>query len=142
MAYDQGVLEIMSPSMRHETIKRLIGRMVEMFTLELDIEIRSVSSTTFNREDLEKGIEADECYYIRNAESIRGIEEIDLAIHPPPDLAIEIDISRSSQIKTGIYAALQVSEVWQYDGDRFTCLHGAMVSMWKSKVARCCRNSL
>jgi Uma2 family endonuclease len=82
----------------------------------LGIDIRSVSATTFQRADLEKGIEADECYYIEAAAAIRDVDDIDLAVHPPPDLAIEIDISRRSQIKLGIYAALQVREVWRYDG--------------------------
>jgi Uma2 family endonuclease len=123
LAYDQGVLEIMSPSTLHETVKKLIGRMVETFTLEGDIELRSVSSTTFKRHDLETGIEADECYYVQGAAAVRDVEEIDLSIHPPPDLAIEIDISRSSRIKLGIYAALQVPEVWRYDGEVIHVLH-------------------
>ena len=65
MTYDRGVLEIMAPSKLHEQVKRLIGRMVEVFTEELNIDIESASSTTFKREDLERGFEADECYYIR-----------------------------------------------------------------------------
>jgi Uma2 family endonuclease len=117
MAFDQGVLEIMSPSSTHEFIKNLIGRFVETFTLEMDIDIRSVSSTTFRRPDLEKAVEADECYYIQSVEKIRGVDEIDLSIHPAPDLAIEVDITRSSTIKQGIYAALHVPELWEFDGE-------------------------
>jgi Uma2 family endonuclease len=116
MAYDQGVLEIMSPSLSHEAVKCLIGRMVETYTFERSIEIRSVGSTTFKRDDLAKGIEGDECYYVQGAAAIRGVEVIDLLFHPSPDLAIEVDISRSSRIKLGIYAALKVKEVWRYDG--------------------------
>jgi Uma2 family endonuclease len=122
LAYDQGFLEIMSPSMLHESIKSLIGRMIEVFSLEMDIDIRTVGSTTFQRRDLEKGLEADECYYIQSAAAVRGVEAIDLAIHPPPDLAIEVDISRSTQIKLGIYAALPVGEVWRCDGQQIHVL--------------------
>ena len=116
MAYNEGVLEIMSPSPWHETIKRLIGRMVETLTEELNIDIRSVSSTTFKREDAERGIEADECYYIDHAQAVRGKAEIDLTVDPSPDLAIEVDISRSSMNKLDIYSTLGVGEIWQYDG--------------------------
>lgn len=116
IAYDRGILEIMSPSKLHETIKKLIGRMIEAFTEELNIEIASVSSATFKRADLQRGFEADECYYIQNAAAIRGRDEIDLAVDPPPDLAIEIDISRSAMDKFGIFGALGVPEVWRYDG--------------------------
>jgi Uma2 family endonuclease len=122
LAYDQGILEIMSPSTLHETIKKLIGRMVEVFTLELNIELRRVSSTTLNRHDMQKGIEADECNYVQGAAAVRRVEEIDLAIHPPPDLAVEIDISRSSRIKLAIYGALPVVEVWRYDGESLRVL--------------------
>ena len=118
MTYDRGVLEIMAPSKLHEQVKGLIGRMVEVFTEELNIDIESVGSTTFKREDLERGFEADECYYIQHAVEVRGKDEIDLLIDPPPDLVIEVDISRSSLSKFGLYGALGVPEVWRYDGER------------------------
>jgi Uma2 family endonuclease len=118
MTYDRGVLEIMAPSKLHEQVKGLIGRMVEAFTEEFDIDIESVGSTTFKRADLERGFEADECYYIQHAAEVRGKDEIDMRIDPPPDLLIEVDISRSSLSKFGIYGALGVPEVWRYDGER------------------------
>jgi Uma2 family endonuclease len=116
-AYNEGVLEIMSPSLEHERVKRLIGRLIETLTLELGIELVSASATTFNREDLRKGLEADECYYLANADAVRHKDNIDLSIDPPPDLVVEIDISSRSMDKFPIYAALRVPEIWQYDGD-------------------------
>ncbi len=125
IAYDRGVLEIMAPSKVHENVKRLIGRMIEAFTEELNIEIESVSSTTFTREDLERGFEPDECYYIEHAAVVRGKDHIDMTVDPPPDLIIEIDISRSSLNKFGIYSALGIPEVWRYEGEslRLYILH-------------------
>ncbi len=116
MTYDQGVLEIMSPGMPHEIAKRLIGRMIETFTLCREIEIRSSSSTTFLMSGLQRGFEADESYYIQHASELRGIREIDLTIRPPPDLVIEVDISKSSIAKKGLFAAMKIPEVWRYDG--------------------------
>jgi Uma2 family endonuclease len=125
ITYDRGVLEIMSPSKLHENVKRLIGRMIEVFTETLNIDIESASSTTFKREDLERGFEADECYYIQHAAEIRAKDDIDMTVDPPPDLIIEVDISRSSLNKFGIYRALAVPEVWRYDGEslRLYALH-------------------
>ena len=117
IAYDRGVLEIMSPSKVHEQIKGLLGRMIEIFTEELGIDICTVGSTTFRREDVKRAIEADECYYIKNAPAVREKDDIDLAIDPPPDLAVEIDISRTSAWKLDIYGALGIVEVWRYDGN-------------------------
>jgi Uma2 family endonuclease len=117
MAYDAGALEIMSPSVHHESVKRLIGRFIETYTLEAEIEVRSVGAATFKRKDLLKGVEADECYYIQDVEAVQGIDKIDLLIYPPPNLAVEVDISRSSTIKLGIYEALGLGEVWHYDGE-------------------------
>ena len=116
MAYEEGTLEIMSPSNLHETIKRIIGRFIETFTEVLDIDIRSAGSTTFKLEARRRGFEADESYYIQQEAAVRGSEEIDLGVDPPPDLVLEVDLSRSSFGKLGIYWSLQVPEVWLYDG--------------------------
>jgi Uma2 family endonuclease len=115
----------MSPSKGHEHIKRLIGRLIEAFTEELNIDIESASSTTFKREDVERGFEPDACYYIAHAAMVRGKDEIDMMVDPPPDLIIEVDISRSSLNKFGIYRALAIPEVWRYDGEtlRLYVLH-------------------
>lgn len=117
MTYDQGVLEIMSPGMPHETAKRLIGRMIESFTLCHGIEIRSSSSTTFKRSELQRGFEADESYYIQHVRELRSVEEVDLSIHAPPDLVVEIDMTGTSLPKKELLAAMGVPEVWRYDGE-------------------------
>jgi Uma2 family endonuclease len=116
--YDRGDLEIMSPSSEHEWIHRLIGRMIETYTEELGIPVRSAGSTTLKSELKKRGLEPDECYYIANESAVRGLDEIDLSVNPPPDLAIEVDISASSLDQLGIYAALGVPEVWMCDGAR------------------------
>jgi Uma2 family endonuclease len=114
--YDRGCLEIMSPSETHEWLKRLLGRMIEMTTVELDIPIRSSGSTTLKTELEQRGLEPDECYYVANEPRVRGRDEIDLRVDPPPDLAIEVDISSSSLDQLSIYADLGVPEVWLCDG--------------------------
>jgi Uma2 family endonuclease len=122
LTYNQGTLEITVPLPPHESYKKLIGRFVEAATEEAETEIRSLGSTTWSREDLAKGLEADECYYIQNEPLVRGKREIDLTQDPPPDLAIEINHTSSSIDRLAIYAALQVPEVWRYDGTTFTIL--------------------
>ena len=120
LAYDRGRLEIMSPSYEHENVKGFIGRLVEAYAEECEIDVATAGSTTLSREDLERGIESDECYYIANAPRIRGKSDIDLPQDPAPDLAIEIDITRSSIDKLSICAALGIREVWLSDGSRVT----------------------
>jgi Uma2 family endonuclease len=137
LTHNNGVLEIWIPLPPHESYKRLLGRLVEVITEELDIEIRSLSSATWSREDLLKGVEADECYYIQNEAIVRGKMNIDLTIDPPPDLAIEIDISSPSLPRLPIYAALSVPEVWQFDGKNFKILEwvtGEYISQIQSKA--------
>ena len=118
LTYDRGLLEIMTPLAPHERNSRLIGRLVEALTEELNIEICSLGSLTCKREDLARGLEPDECYYIQNEPVIRSLEQIDLNQDPPPDLAIEIDITSSSINRLALYASLGVPEVWRYDGSR------------------------
>ena len=114
LTYDRGTLEIMSPSEEHEGRKRLVGRFIEVFTEELNIDIKSMSSTTLQSELKERGLEADESYYVQNEPRVRG-KRVDLTRDPPPDLAIEIDLRRSAIDRMGIYAALGVPEVWAFE---------------------------
>ena len=67
---------------------------------------------------MDRGFESDESYYIQHAADVLGKDEIDLLIDPPPDLLVEVDISRSLLRKFGIYSVLGVPEVWRYDGER------------------------
>lgn len=122
LTYDRGKLEIMTPLAPHESSKKLIGRFVEAATEELNVEIRSLGSLTCKREDLARGLEPDQCYYIQNERVVRELDQIDLSQNPPPDLAIEIDITSSSINRLDIYVALGVPEVWRYNGSRLTIL--------------------
>ena len=117
MTYDRGMLELMSPSRDHESIKRLIGRMIETFTEEMNIPFRSLSASTWQRRDLAKGLEADECYYILNHHRVCQRREVDLNVDPPPDLAVEVEVSRSRLSRMNIYAALGIPEVWRWRKD-------------------------
>jgi Uma2 family endonuclease len=113
-------MEIMSPSGWHEQVKSIVGRLLEIYCFESEIPVRSFGSVTCKRDDLERGIEPDECYYIRSDPGTGAT--LDLKIHPPPDLAIEVDITRSSIAREPIYAALGVPEIWRFDGKRMTVL--------------------
>ncbi|WP_089939113.1 Uma2 family endonuclease [Candidatus Entotheonella palauensis] len=117
LAYDGGVLEITMPSDRHETHKKLLERMIETLTEELELPVKSFGSTTLNREDLERGAEPDSCYYIQNVNRIVG-RQIDLSMDPPPDLIIEVDISSPSGRRFDIYRQLGVPEIWRYSNGR------------------------
>ncbi len=116
LTYDRGNLEVMTVSPPHEMWKKLLARLLEALTEEMNIPILSLGNTTFRREDAERGLEPDECWYIQQEALMRHKEEIDLAIDPPPDLVIEVEVSRSILDRLNILAALGVPEVWRYDG--------------------------
>lgn len=118
MTYDEVTLEVMRASQEHERFKKLIAQLVEAFTAELGIPHRSLRSTTWRRSDLSKGLEADECYYIRNHRLVSLRARVELGREPPPDLAIEVVVHHGDVDKMPIYAALGVSEVWVWhDGE-------------------------
>jgi hypothetical protein len=96
----------------------LLGRMIETLTLELGLPLQSAGSTTLDLEDLDRGVEADRCYYLEHESLVRNKEDIDLTVDPPPDLAIEIDVSRSSLKRLAIFAALRIPEVWRFDQEK------------------------
>jgi Uma2 family endonuclease len=111
IAYDQRMLEIVMPLAEHEDAKEIISDLLKALLEELDIEFRSLGSTTLRKPE-EKGLEPDQCFYIQNEAVIRGKKRLDMAVDPPPDLAIEIDLT--SRTYPNIYAALQVPELWQF----------------------------
>ena len=114
VSYSKGMLEIMTPLAEHEDDKVIIGDLVKALLEELDIEFRSLGSTTFKNQAMAQAVEADDCFYIRNEAAIRGKKRIDLNFDPPPDLAIEIDITSRTQFNN--YQALRVPELWRYNG--------------------------
>jgi Uma2 family endonuclease len=123
LTYSRGVLEIMSPSRKHEHVKRILGRMIEALTEVLNIPISSGGSTTHENEGEEQGLEPDECYYVANEPKMRGKEALDLSVDPPPDLVVEVDVAHRSLARLPLYANLGVPEVWRHDKDGLHVLH-------------------
>lgn len=118
LTFDHGMLEIMSPFSDHEEANRNLSLLVEVFAEEFDIEIRNLGSTTFKREEFQRGFEPDSCFYIQNEPQIRDIRRIDLQTDPPPDLVIEIDLTNDSIDKFPLFAQLGVPEVWRVRGGK------------------------
>jgi Uma2 family endonuclease len=137
MTYDQGRLEIMSPLLSHEQYRALMSQMVETFTLERRIPRHTGGSTTFRREARRRGLEADACYWIQHEPQMRSRKDFDPERDPPPDLAIEVDITSSSLDRMSIYADLGVPEVWRFDDQGFSInLLGERRLYEKSELSR------
>ncbi len=117
LAYDGGKLEIMPPLMEHETPTFSVDMFVRAFCEHFDLTLESAGSTTFRRELKKKGVEPDDCFYIQSADKVIGkVKLLDPKNYPAPDIAFEADITHGSLDKFPIYAALEVPEVWIYDG--------------------------
>jgi len=114
LTYDRGSLEIMTTSARHEQYKKILGRMLETLAEEFGLRILPSGSATFKREDLERGLEPDECFWIQHTPQMRMGAEWDAETQPPPDLVIEVEVTRSAVARMGIYASLGVPEVWRF----------------------------
>jgi Uma2 family endonuclease len=135
-SYDDGTLEIMSPLKRYDRVKKLLARVIEMAAYELDIEIQGIGSTTLRRAERRQGLEPDECYYVAHEAEVRDKEDYIPGRDPPPDLAVEVDVTSSSVDRMPIYAHLGVPEVWRFgDGE---------LSFWRlarsGKYVRCTRS--
>ncbi len=115
IAYDDGNLEIMTPLPEHEHYKEVISDLVKDIADTLDLDYESYGSTTWKRESRMAGLEPDNCFYFQNEAVIRGRLDLDLRQDPPPDLALEIDLTSKSLNRFPIYARLGVPEIWCYD---------------------------
>ena len=98
----------MSPLPKHERKKSLLGQFVRALARELQIPVMPMGSSTWKREDLDRGLEADESFYLGDLERLADPDLVDLAVDPPPDLAIEIEITQSALSRISIYAAYSV----------------------------------
>ena len=124
VTYDQGTMEVFMPSYGHNNDAYLLGRMVDLLTEELEIDMEGGDTTTHKRQDLGKGAEPDKCYWFGdNARRVRGKRQLDFNIDPVPDLIIEVDVTRTSLDRLKIFAALGVPEVWRSKGGTLQFLH-------------------
>ncbi|MEH1851624.1 MAG: Uma2 family endonuclease [Nostoc sp.] len=112
ISYSHGWLEIMVPLPEHEKDKELIGDLVKILLEILQIDFEPFGSTTLKNERMRQAVEPDTSFYIQNQAAIIGKNRIDLNIDPPPDLAIEIDIT--SRTRFDNYEILGVPELWRH----------------------------
>lgn len=113
LTYDHGTLEIMSPLWEHEKPAYVLGAFVDAIVQELKLDYEPGRTVTLRRRRKSRGLEPDNCYWIASADRLAGKTHLDLRVDPPPDLAIEVDITRSSLDRMSIYATLGVPEVWR-----------------------------
>lgn len=106
MAYLEGALEIMSPSRKHETIKKVVARLVELYAIERGISLTGLGSTTFRRAAKERGVEPDECYCVGEDKEF-------------PDIAFEVVLTSGGVNRLAIYEGLGVAEVWLWRNGNF-----------------------
>ncbi len=123
VSYYQGRLEVMSPSPIHEIFKELISDIGRITADLTGVDLEKLGSTTFTPGTFGAGAEPDTCFYVQNAARIIGKRKIDLSVDPPPDVAVEIDISSDSKDKLAIYQSLGAPEVWIYNGERLRIHH-------------------
>ena len=114
--YMHGTLEVIMPLEIHEFSARLIEKFIWILVLELGMKVKTMGSTTLDRETLDKSAEPDNAYYIQNQPLVAG-RDVDLDRDPPPDLVVEVDITHSDINKLQLYAAMGVPEFWRYNGE-------------------------
>jgi len=118
LTYDQGTLEITMPLEEHEFAVRLLELFVRILVVESGLNLKTMGSTTLNREDLQRGAEPDNGFYIQNHSRVAG-RKVDLNQDPPPDLIVEIDITHTDINKFQLYASLGTPEFWRYNGQEW-----------------------
>jgi Uma2 family endonuclease len=120
VAYCDGLLEIMTPLPEHEYFKETIGDAIKDMAEILEVDYESYGSTTWRQRARQAGLEADNCFYFENEARVRGRLDLKLPQDPPPDLALEIDLTSKSLERFPIYARLGVPEIWCYEAGVLT----------------------
>jgi Uma2 family endonuclease len=122
LTYDRGTLEISMPLEDHEQASELIGLFIRILIVEMGLKLKSMRSTTLDREDLNRGAEPDNAYYIQNQSKVAG-RKVDLKQDPPPDLVVEVDITHTDIDKNWLYASMGVPEFWRFNGQELQILY-------------------
>lgn len=120
--YYKGMLEVVTTSYLHERISFLLHRLLCILAEETNTPMVTAGRTTLDREDLDLGVEADTSFYIAHVEQMKGKEQIDLKIDPPPDLAIEVEVSRRLGARKLIYRDIGVPELWRFADEALTVM--------------------
>lgn len=120
LTYDRGRLEIMVVTNLHERLRKILALLVENWIEETGGNYIPSGQLTHKRKDLDRGFEPDECYYVQNWKQVAGLRELDFTKDPPPDLMIEVEVSRSVFGRLPVIAAFKIPEVWRYDGEKIT----------------------
>jgi len=136
LTYDGEILEIMSPGPLHEIVSRVVSGLLELVSLEWEIDITDLGSTRFKPPGNQE-FEPDGAWYLDMETRVKDRKNIDLAIDPPPNLLLETDITTSSSDKLRFFAAIRVPEVWLYTLDGFAAKaleHGEYVPISVSRA--------
>ncbi len=120
IAYYKGTLEIRMPLPGHERVKVLLGDFLKILLDETGLNWESLGSTTFKNQAMQAGVEPDDCFYIQNCAAVVGKVRLDLTVDPPPDLAIEVDLTSVTQVSA--YQALRVPEIWRFQNEQLKVL--------------------
>ena len=121
ITYDDGRMEIMPPpSASHESDKITLSRLLDIYLDARGIDFDGYGSVILPSPQKKRGVEPDASYYVAADPPPPGIRQVDLSVHNPPDLVIEVDLTSHSLDKEPIYAAFGVAELWRVDGDAFT----------------------
>jgi Uma2 family endonuclease len=102
LAYLEGILQLMTPSPSHESIKSMIGRLVEAWCFERNVDISPYGAWLIQNAAEKRALEPDECYVLGDVQEIPE----------RPDLAIEVVWTSGGIRKLDIYRGLGVREVW------------------------------
>lgn len=113
--YDRGTLEMMSPRLEHDWLGTLLARMIEAFALAADVPIKSIGSTTIRGTKGGRGLQPDKTYYLAHEPQVRCKGTYDPKVDPPPDLAIEVDVTNTSVPRVPVFAKIGVPELWRLD---------------------------
>lgn len=136
ISFNEGILKVMTLSPEHEKFVRFIDRLVSTLSLRLRINVLFFGSATMRKKKKNKGNEPDASFYVQTAAAIGNRIQLDMAVDPPPDVVLEVDVHHDSRDNYPIYAALGVPEIWRYDGHEVTIYHLEQDGYVSAKISK------
>jgi Uma2 family endonuclease len=134
IAYRNGHLELTTAELGHHSRSRWIGNLIFFAAFELKVPICSGGSTTLKDSKHRVALEPDDCFWVKHEARMRGKKRWNAQRNPPPDLAVEVDVSGTVLDRLEIYVALRVPEVWRFDGKKVKVLGLGVNGRYKERA--------
>ena len=114
LKFANGYLTLKMPTFKHGQLDAIVADLIVAILNQQQRDYVRTTPVTLQVPE-QAGIEPDHCFWVNNWAAVSGKSWIDLATDPPPDIAVEVDVTNFTNVAD--YIPFEIPEVWLIRGD-------------------------